>query len=150
MRVERWKAPEVFTQIFDQALDNANQVMDEVVENAKRLCPVGTVTREGKEVLQGVSFTPKTGKNRGSLVEFQGKRWTGRKPGSLRDTIRRVNKSGSGNVRVYAGNYRIYWAFMIERGFHDRGGKWHPGKHFLQNPFHAKKGQFLNRIKNGT
>lgn len=149
MRVENWRAKEVFGQIYEKVLGNANAAMDEVVEAARQKCPVGTVTRDGKWVYQGVSFTPRTGKNRGRSVQFQGKRWTGRRPGMLRDTIRRVNKHGSGSIRVYAGSYKIYWAFMIERGFHDKGGRFHSGVHFLQKPFHEKKKGFLNKIQNG-
>ena len=149
MRVESWRAKEVFDRLSQQAMDNANAAMDEVVEAARQKCPVGTVTRDGKWVYQGVSFTPRTGKNRGRSVQFQGKRWTGRRPGMLRDTIRRVNKHGSGSIRVYAGSYKIYWAFMIERGFHDKGGRFHSGVHFLQKPFHEKKKGFLTKIKNG-
>ena len=149
MRVESWRAKEVLDAKSQQAMDNANAAMDEVVEAARQKCPVGTVTRDGKWVYQGVSFTPRTGKNRGRSVQFQGKRWTGRQPGDLRDTIRRVNKAGSGSVRVYAGSYKFPYAHMIHRGYHDKSGKWHPGIPFLQAPFHQLKGGFLNKIKNG-
>jgi hypothetical protein len=149
MRVERWRAKEEFDRLSQTAMDNANTAMDEVVAVARQRCPVGSVSRDGKWVFQGVSFTPGTGKNRGNLVQFQGRRWTGRQPGNLRDTIRRVNKAGSGSIRVYAGSYKIYWAFMIHRGYHDRSGKWHPGIPFLQAPFHQLKGGFLTKIKNG-
>lgn len=150
MRVAKWRAKEVLTEVFDQATDNANQVMDEVAMWARYFCPIGTVTRPGGWSFAHVEFTPRTGKNRGTPVRFDTeKRWKGREPGNLRDTIRRVNKSGAGNVRVYAGSYKIYWAHMVERGFHDRAGKWHPGVHFLQRAFNGKKKDFARRIQEG-
>jgi len=151
MRVENWHSKEIFKAIEDRAVDNANAVMDDVAAEAKAKCPVDPVTfREGKFSKAHVSFTPKTGRNKGNLVSFDTEyRWMGRAPGNLRDTIRRVNKPGSGNIRVYAGNFKIYWAFMIEKGYHDRGGRYHAGVHFLQAPFHRVKMSVINRIKNG-
>lgn len=152
MRIENWKAQEVFTAIVSQAEENANVIMDDVVAVAKAKCPVDPVTfREGKFASASVSFTPKTGKNKGQLVQFTtDKRWMGRAPGNLRETIRRVNRPGSGKIRVYAGNFKIYWALMIEKtGYHDRSGKFHAPVHFLQAPFHAIKGQIIARIKGG-
>jgi hypothetical protein len=136
-KVMNWKAPEIFNEINDRCLDNANKFMDVVVLEAKRKCPIDTKTfREGKFSNAAVSFTPRTGKNKGKLVTFNtSKRWLGRYPGNLRNTVRRVNRTGSGNIRVYAGDYKIYWAFMIERGYHDRSGKHHAGIHFMRNSF---------------
>lgn len=116
MRVADWRGKEVFAEIAEQALKNANLLMDDVVEAAKRRCPVGTISRPGGWSTANVSFTPGTGKNKGRLVEFTGKRWRGREPGDLRNTIRRVTKKGTGNIRVYAGNFKIFWAHMVERG----------------------------------
>ena len=125
MRVERWKAKEVFSEIKEQSLETARFVMDHVVELAKAKCPIGKISREGKFVTANVtitkSWTPGKGKNKGitrtSTQTFIGKRWTGREPGQLKDTIRRVEKmSRPGNVWVKAGNYKIYWAHMVEYG----------------------------------
>jgi len=118
MRVERWKAKEIFSQVREAAIEEANSVMDEVVMLARNKCPVGQITREGKLVKSKVSFTPKTGKNKGKTISFStDRRWTGRNPGDLRGTIRRVNKpSRPGNIRVMAGNFKIYWAHMVEYG----------------------------------
>lgn len=145
MRIEGWHSKEIFQGIMDQALTNANGVMDDVVMAAKQACPVGTITREGKWASGNVSFTPKTGKNKGELVQFTtNRRWMGRAPGDLRSTIRRVNKPNSGNIRVYAGNFKIYWAFMVERGTAKMAAR-----PFLRSAFHAKKQEILGRIKNG-
>lgn len=143
MRVANWRGPEVFNDIYNAALANANAFMDGVVEEAKARCPVGTITREGKFVSANVSFTPSTGRNRGKSVSFgTQRRWTGRYPGQLRDTIRRVHKHGTGNIRVYAGNFKVYYAHMVERGTSKT-----PAHPFLRPTFNAKKQTALKSIK---
>ena len=145
MRIEGWRSKEVAKEITEQALLNANAVMDDVVEAARQRCPVSPIVREGKWANAIVSFTPGTGRSKGKSVSFAGKRWTGRSPGDLRNTIRRVNNSRRpGNVRVYAGNAKIYWAHMVERGTSRT-----PAQPFLRPAFHGIRGQILNRIKNG-
>lgn len=121
MRVERWKAKEIFSSIHEEAFKNANSVMDNVVAAAKSRCPVGSVTRN-----------PKTGSQ---------KEWAGRKPGSLKNSIRRVNKEGSGNIRVYAGNYRVYYARFIEYGTRKMSAR-----PFLRPAFESIKTKFLDAI----
>jgi len=150
-RVANWKAPAIFNEITETCFENANRFMDTVVDSAKTACPVDLKTfREGRFSSASVAFTPRTGRNKGKLVQFKTTyRWLGRAPGNLRDTIRRVNKTASGNIRVYAGNYKIYWAFMIEKGYHDRAGKRHPGEHFLRNAFYGKAAGVVEAIKNG-
>ena len=152
MRVSKWKAKEVLEDVFLQARQNAIDIMDDVKEEAKRKCPVDPDTfREGRFGSANISFTPKTGRNKGKLVQFStDKRWYGREPGDLRRTIRRVtSKDNAGNLRVYAGNFKIYWALMIERGYHDRAGKSHAAVPFLRGPFNAAKTSMLKRIKEG-
>lgn len=161
MRIEGWKAGEVFNRIEERAMDNANAVMDDVVVEAKmklagNVVEIPPIVRKGGFSKAKVSFVPKTGKHKGELVQFDTtKRWVGRRsqkyaPDNLYDSIRRVNKEGSGSTRVYCGNYLAYWAFMVEKsGYKDRSGKFHPPLHFLQSSFHAKKTTMLNRIKGG-
>jgi len=151
MRIANWRAKEAFAYISDKAMANANNLMDDVVAGAKAICPVDPTVREGKFERALVSFTAYKGKKKEHLVEFSTtKRWTGRSPGNLRDTIRRVNKQGTGTIRVYAGNFKVYWAYMVEKsGYHDRGGKFHPPKPFLRNAFKAVKPTILERLKNG-
>lgn len=148
MRISKWNGNKVFGDIYVQAMKNGNELMDHVVTAAKARCPVSQITREGKwsgEVT--VSFTSGTGRNKGRTVEFRAKRWMGREPGDLRDTIRRVNlhDKTSGNVRVYAGNTKIYWAFMVERGTSKTAA--HP---FLKPPFLSAKRKALRAIKTGV
>lgn len=151
MRIANWRSKEAFAFISDRAMANANNIMDDVVAGAKAACPVDPTVREGKFGRAFVSFTPKKGKNKGRLVEFgTDKRWTGRSPGNLKNTIRRANKKGEGTVRVYAGNFKIYWASMVEKsGYTDRGGEFHRAKPFLRNSFKAVKPTILNRLQNG-
>jgi hypothetical protein len=155
MRIENWHSKEIFKEYEDTAMDNANAVMDTVVDQAKALCPVDPITvREGKFGSANVSFIPKTGKNKGQLVQFHTeKRWMGRQPGDLKGTIRRVNKrdESHGSIRVYAGNFKIYWAFMVEHGTASTGWGGPARKQpFLRPPFHAIKENAVSKIKGGV
>lgn len=159
MRLENWHSKEIFKALEDRAMDNANDVMDEVKNSAKQklagnVVQIPPIVREGHFASANVSFTPKTGKGKGKLVQFStDKRWTGRRTSSkdqLYDSLRRVNKPGASNVRVYCGNALAYWASMVEKtGYTDRGGKFHPPMHFLQGPFHAMKQSFVGKIAKG-
>ena len=144
MRVANWHAKEIFTGIMADALQAANDVMDDVVIAAKGKCPVGTVTREGKWSSAKVSFTPKTGANKGKLVSFStDKRWTGRAPGDLKGTIRRVTKPARpGNIRVYAGSFKIDWAHMVEYGTMK-----FPAHPFLRPTFNGIKNSIVPKIQ---
>jgi len=158
-RIERWNSKEVFKALEDRAMDNANDVMDEVKTSAKQrlagsVVQIPPIVRAGRFGSASVSFTPKTGKNKGKLVQFStDKRWTGRRTSDrdqLYDSMRRVNKPGASNIRVYCGNFLAYWALMVEKtGYTDRGGKFHPPLHFLQAPFHAMKQSFVSKIAKG-
>lgn len=152
-RIGSWKGAEVFGAIQDRALENANAVMDDVVVKAKMKCPIDPTVRAGGWGPRAfVSFIPKRGRNKGERVTFMtDRRWVGREPGNLKDTIRRVNKPQSGNIRVYCGSYKIYWAFMVEKsGYHDRSGKWHKPKPFLRQAFHSEKKDMIRKIKGGV
>jgi HK97 gp10 family phage protein len=131
MRIANWGAKEVFASIIETALDEAGNVMDDVTVVAKQKCPVLTNPKWERGEVRGlglwktnmwshanVSFTPKTGRNKGNLVQFStDKRWTGRKAGDLKSSIRKVTHTEKlGNIRVYAGQFKYYWAFMVEKG----------------------------------
>jgi HK97 gp10 family phage protein len=146
MRIEGWHAKEIFSQIAEEAIKAANGVMDDVVVSAKAKCPIGSITREGKFASANISFTPKTGANKGKLVSFStDKRWMGRNPGDLRNSIRRVNRRARpGNIRVMAGNFKTYWAFMVEYGT----AKSRP-QPFLRPAFQGIKNSVISRIEAG-
>lgn len=157
MRVERWNSKDIFQGLIDKAESGANVVMDDVVKEtrAKYTQPLvkhePPIWRKGRFGSARVTFIPKTGKGKGVVVDFYtDKRWTGRWPGQLRNTVRRVNKPGSGNVRGYMGNFKVYYASMVEKtGYTDRGGKFHQPLHILQGTFHSKKVNMLKSIANG-
>jgi hypothetical protein len=128
--------------------------MDEVVVSAKSNLTMKNpqVVREGGFGKAHVVFTPKRGRNKGEVVDFDtDKRWMGRgSPNILANTIRRVNKTGSGGIRIYCGNTKVYWAFMVEKsGYTDRSGKFHRPLHFLQRSFLAAKREMISKIAKG-
>lgn len=113
MRISGWKGKQVFDNLTKLAMVGANDVMDAQVAGAKRLCPVGTITRSGANVMKEVYFHTKRGKE----VNFIANTWVERIPGSLRNSIRKVEKyDRAGNIRVYAGNTQVYYARFVEYG----------------------------------
>jgi len=157
MRITRWNSKELFQGLIDKAERGANVAMDDVVVGAKLNFIAGRkqwppIVRQGKFGKAHVQFSPKRGKHKGLIVDFlTDKRWTGRQtPDNLLDSIRRVNRAGSGKVRVYAGNFKVYWAFMIEKsGYTDRSGKKHKPLHFMKKAFHVKKKNMVKQIASG-
>ncbi len=158
MRVANWKGKELLGEIKQKVIDCADSIMTGVVvaSRADLMNKIETwprVVRKGKFAQAHVQFTPKTGPKAGRrLVSFDtDKRWTGRwdaQYDSLYRSIRKVDKPGSGNKRVYAGNLQAYWASMVEKtGYTDRGGKHHAPLHFLQEPFLKITNDIEEKIK---
>jgi len=149
VRVIGLKIKEVCQQITDAAMVGANEVMDESVIIAKRLCPtrkdvpVGTAYRTSKRVLRDVLFTPKTGRGKGKTVNFIADTQVGRVAGSLRSTIRKVEKyDRPSNLRVYAGNKDVFYARFTEYGTASTGwGKGVPKQPFMRPAFQSIKGK---------
>ena len=105
MRIEGWN-PEMYDEVFERAtIDRLVEAAEVVADSARKSCPVGTLSRPMYK--------------RGP---YAGKPWTARDAGALKKTIRVVQKkSKSGkplkrnsNVRVYAGNYLVYYASIVE------------------------------------
>ena len=105
MRVEGW-SPERFDAAFEEvAMDRIEEAAEAIAAAARARCPVGTITRPIYK--------------RGP---YAGKPWTARDAGALKRTIRvrrKLSKSGrplkrKNNVRVYAGNYLVYYARIVE------------------------------------
>jgi len=145
MRVANWNIKEALVDEKDRVIQNGNNLMDEVVQNAKALCPVGKWTREGKFVTAKVKFVRSRGKGnygKGTIAEFEASRWTGRQPGTLRETIRR--KTIGGSVRVYAGNFKVYYSLWVERG-----SVHNVAKPFLRPSFFAVKQVVVDKLTNG-
>ena len=147
MRVANWRVGEKLERIVDSAVSEAEQIMLEVVAEAKAACPVDETTFRpaGWSGEQAVSFTPNKGKNKGHEVSFKARRWLGRKPGDLQRTIRLVKKLDKpGSLRVYAGNTKIYWARFVEYGVPSRGIA---KQQYLRPAFDLKKVNSLERLK---
>jgi len=149
MRVVGVRIKEVFQNIADLAIIGANAVMADVAADARRRCPtkkgvsVGTIYRRYGIVMRDVMFTPKTGRGRGKHVNFIAKTEMGRTAGSLRDTIRKVEKNDRpGNIRVYAGSAMRFYARFVEYG--TSHSKKQP---FMRPSFMAIKGTAQARIE---
>ena len=146
MRVTGVRVKEIGDEIYGQCIENGNSLMDGVRDHARRIAPKGKVTRAEGYTKRHVSFTPKSGRKSGLLVEFEANTWTGRVPGSLRASIRRVNSFRKpGSIRVYAGHYKVFYAFMVERGT----VKTNP-QPFMRPAFNAAKSNALTVLKNGS
>jgi hypothetical protein len=105
MRIEGW-SPEKFDLEFENvAIERLVEAAEEVAASARASCPVGTISRPIYK--------------RGP---YAGAPWTARDAGALKKTIRvrqKTSKSGKplkrkSNVRVYAGNYLVYYASIVE------------------------------------
>lgn len=105
MRIEGWN-PEMYDELFEQAtIERLVEAAEAVAASARANCPVGTVSRPMYR--------------RGP---YAGQPWTARDAGALKKTIRvrtKLSKSGkplkrNSNVRVYAGNYLVYYASIVE------------------------------------
>lgn len=152
MRVANLRIKEVHEEIFGQAIENGNALMDGVVRNAQARCPIGSITREGGWKTATVAFTPTTRRRRAlpehqrARVSFEAQQWTGRQPEQLRDTIRRVNSYyRPGNIRVYAGNKKVNYAHFVEYGTRKM-----TARPFLRPPFESAKIVAEQVLKNGA
>ncbi|CAK0768353.1 conserved hypothetical protein [Gammaproteobacteria bacterium] len=105
MRVEGWN-PEMYDEVFENAtVERLVEAAEVVANSARSNCPVGTLSRPMYK--------------RGP---YAGKPWTARDAGALKKSIRvvqKLSKSGrplkrKSNVRVYAGNYLVYYASVVE------------------------------------
>ena len=105
MRVEAWN-PEKYDEQFERAsVERLVEAAEAIAEAARSKCPVGTVSRPIYK--------------RGP---YAGKPWTARDAVALKKTIRVRQKHGKtgkplkrkSNVRVYAGNYLVYYARIVE------------------------------------
>ena len=122
---EKWRTQEVLKEVSNNAQENLKKAGKVVRNEAKRLCPVGTLAREG------------------------GQYWQSRTPGSLKKSIRYSFRKKTKSVRIIAGNRKVFYARFVEFG--TKYTKDIPGSHtpFLQPAMENKKGDVLKIIKNG-
>ena len=105
MRVENYN-PNVMDQTFENiAMERLVEAAEVVARNARRRCPVGTISRP----------IARTGK-------YAGQPWTSRDAGRLKKSIRVTQKHGKRgkplrskrNVRIYCGSKMAYYAPIVE------------------------------------
>ena len=105
MRIQNFNPEKYDGEFIGISMEKLREAAEVVASAARRIVKVGTITRP----------VYKSGK-------YAGKAWTARVPGSLRDSIRVTELRSSGvkaaqfrNVRVYAGNYKVIYAAMVEK-----------------------------------
>lgn len=124
MKVGRWTADRIFMNAKETALTAIRAKAEEIRRKTQATTQRSPIVRAPRfsDQLQNISFTPKKGRGKGSLVSFKARVWLGRKPGDLASTVRTVEKPDrKGNIRVIAGNFKIYWARFSEYGVPSRG-----------------------------
>lgn len=105
MRVANWNPSKFDGEFAAAAMERLRAAAEVVAASARGIVPEGTLSRP----------MYKTG-------PYAGQPWTARDAGSLKKTIRVVEKKDphgaaileSRNVRVYAGNYLVYYAKIVE------------------------------------
>lgn len=130
MRVSNWNPQKWDGEIMAASMDRLRRAAQLVANRARGKCPVGTLSRP----------IYKTG-------PYAGQPWTARDAGALYRSIRVVEKAekfgtqiaGSRNVRVYAGNYLVYYARFVE----------YAGKKFLRPALNQSKAEIKNILENG-
>ena len=123
MKIGRWTADKIFMNAKEAALEGVRAKAEEIKDATKGTVEESPIVRAPRfsDQLQNVSFTPKKGRNKNTLVSFKARVWLGRKPGDLKSTVRVVEKPDrKGNIRVIAGNFKIYWARFAEYGVPSR------------------------------
>ncbi len=114
VRVSNWNPQRYDDEIIGASMGRLRKAAEVIKNNA--------VTILRSKIGRGQT----TGIRRGAYKtgQYAGQPWTAREPGSLEKTLRVVEKHDSAaelavfgkerNVRVYAGNYEVYWAKLFE------------------------------------
>lgn len=130
MRVADWNPQQHDAAILEASMERLRKAAELVADRARAKCPAGTLSRP----------IYKKG-------PYAGKPWTARDAGALRKTIRVVEKHERygtevgrfRNVRVYAGNYLVYYASIVE----------YAGKKFLRPALEGARAQIRTILENG-
>jgi hypothetical protein len=134
MRVSNWNPQKYDSEFLGVVMDRLRKAAEVIADEARERCPVGTITRP----------IYKSG-------PYAGQAWTKRDGGSLKRSIRVVEKTGipsgigsfamaeSRNIRIYAGNYFAYYAKIVEFA----------GKKFFRPALNASKGRVRQILENG-
>lgn len=130
MRVSNWNPQRYDGEIMAASMDRLRKAAELVAERARGKCPVGTISRP----------IYRSG-------PYAGQPWTARDAGALKRTIRVVEKrephgieiARARNIRVYAGNYLVYYARIVE----------YAGRPFLRPALNASKIEIREILENG-
>jgi HK97 gp10 family phage protein len=125
MRIGKWSPGPITAEIEKKAMDRLAKAGELVASKARQKVPVG--------------------KDRSPYKN--GKEWTGRKAGALRDSIRVVRLNGDPklNVRVYAGNRTdAFYAHFVEYGTVKM-----PARPFLRPALNSNKAEIMSIMENG-
>jgi hypothetical protein len=125
-RVAGWNPQVLDEEIYGNAMDRLRECAQLVANSARSQCPVGTISRPIYR--------------RGP---YAGQTWTKRDAGALKKTIRiteRKEKYGVliaqfRNIRVYAGNFDVYYAKIVEYHLGNGG----TGRSFLRPALNQNK-----------
>ena len=104
-KISNWNPQKYDSEFLDASMDRLRRAAKVIAGDVRERCPVGTISRP--MYVEGM---------------YAGKSWTRRDAGALKRTIRVVEKHEDfsheihrdRNVRVYAGNYNVYYAQIVE------------------------------------
>jgi HK97 gp10 family phage protein len=125
MRVSNWNPQQYDGQLIAASMERLVKAAEIVAEKARAMVPVGSISRP---------------------VGKAGKYWTERSPGSLKKSIRVVQKhdSTTRNVRIYAGNKKVFYARLVEFGSIKKGAR-----PYLRPALNGSKSQIKSILENG-
>ena len=125
MRVSNWNPQKFDSEFAAASMDRLKAAAEVIAEKARQRVPVGTITRPAGT----------------------GKYWMEREPGSLKKSIRVVTKtdSNSRNVRVYAGNSKVFYARFVEYGTIKKGAR-----PFLRPALNSSKAEIKSILEKGA
>ena len=122
MRVANWH-PEIYDQeIIGASMQRLKKAAEVVADKARSKVPVGNISRP----------IYKAGK-------YAGASWTKRVPGSLKKTIRVVEKPGVNNIWIMAGNRDIFYAKVVEAVV----------RKYLKPALNQSKSRIIEILRNG-
>ena len=131
MRVKNWNPNKYDGELIDASMKRLVKAAEVVKVNARARCPVGSISRP--MYMSG---------------KHAGQPWTARDAGALKRTIRVTEKYGAAetsiigqnrNVRIYAGNYLVYYAKIVE----------YSGKKFMRTALNASRAKIREILLNG-
>lgn len=123
MRVANWNPAKADPLIIHASMNRLERLGEVIAQKARQRCPVGVDVPYGRG------------------------KWSGRKSGALKSSIRVVRLKGDTrrNVRVYAGSREVFYARFVEHGTVKMGAK-----PFLRPAVAASRGEAKSILLNGA